>query len=408
MQRRNEPQVVFLLLWLVFFFHGMSPGFWLPGVTNILEARGLGRWVPVVFLLPPICAMVSPLVTGALADHRMSSERLFGWFSLACVGLLWGAFRCLELGWHPLWYVVLMALHALLSIPLWGTLATVSMAHLQDGEKQYPLVRVGATFGWIVGGLVASFVMHADTSPTVGYAGAAARLVAAGLAFLLPFTRPMGSGNGWRSWLGIDAFALMKQRDHCVFFVVTALYSVPLSAFYMYGGEFLKVLGDDRPTGTMTLGQVLEIVGMFALGGLMVRYRVKTLLLWSLGFSVLRYGMSAYAGVAWALPWHAAGIALHGVSYTLYFVTAQVFLDRRVEPGMRGQAQGLLSMVSNGVGALAGALLCGWLRQVLVTADGQGWGMFWGILSAICGLCLVVFAVFYVGVRAPERASRGG
>jgi len=83
--------------------------------------------------------------------------------------------------------------------------------------------------------------------------------------------------------------------------------------------------------------------------------------------------------------------------YTLYFVTAQIFLDRRVEPGMRGQAQGLLSMITGGLGPLAGAMLCGWLRYILVKENGAGWDVFWWTLSSIIAVCFVVFAFLYRG-----------
>jgi nucleoside transporter len=389
--------VVFAVLWVVFFFHGMTPGFWLPALTNILRARGLGDWVAAVFVVPPVCALISPLIGGALADQRVAADRLYAWSSLISAVALVAAFGSLDAGWHPAWFVGLLGLYSLFSGPSWGLLATISLTHLTHGERQFPLVRVGATLGWVAGGLMTSYLLHADTSPVAGYASAVARLLTGVVAFLLPHTPPLGGGSSWKSRLGLDAFALLKQRDQGVFFVVTALFSIPLAAFYMYGPEFLKVLGDPHPTGTMTTAQVLEVASMFLIGSVMTRYRVKTVLLWALGLSVLRFAMSAYAGVAGSISWHIAGIALHGVCYTFYFITAQVFLDRRVDPGMKGQAQGLLAMVSGGAGPLLGALFCGWLRQQCVTADGHGWSSFWTILAVMIAGCWMIFALFYRG-----------
>jgi len=382
-------------MWAVFFFHGMTPGFWLPALTNILRARGLGAWVAAVFVVQPVCALVSPLIGGALADHRVPADRLFAWSSLASAVVLAAAFGTLDAGWHPAWFVGLLGLYSLVSGPAWGLLATIALTFLPHGERQFPLVRVGATLGWVAGGLVTSYVLCADTSPLAGYASVVAKVLAGLLAFLLPHTPPLGVCASLKSRLGLDAFKLLKHRDQAVFFVVTALFSIPLSAFYMYGPEFLKVLGDSHPTGTMTTAQVLEVISMFLLGSVMTRYRVKTVLLWALGLSVLRFAMSAHAGVTGLIQWHIAGIALHGICYTFYFVTAQVFLDRRVDPGMKGQAQGLLAMVSGGVGPLLGALFCGWLRNHCVTAGGHGWAVFWFILAVIIACCFAIFALFY-------------
>ncbi|MBC8127234.1 MAG: MFS transporter, partial [Gloeobacteraceae cyanobacterium ES-bin-144] len=163
--------------------------------------------------------------------------------------------------------------------------------------------------------------------------------------------------------------------------------------------------GDGHPAGTMTIAQVLEVVSMLLVGAVMTRYRVKTVLLWALGLSVLRFSMSSYAGVSGSLNWHIAGIALHGVCYTFYFITAQVFLDRRVDPGLKGQAQGLLSMVSAGLGPLVGAVICAWLYERCITPSGQGWALYWAILAAMIAACFVIFAVFYrgLGKRNIER-----
>ena len=392
-----NPRWVFAAIWLVFFLQGMGPGMWMPALTNILGSMGLREWVPWAFIVSPVCALVSPLIGGALADQRVPANRLFVWSTVvAALGLL-AAFWVLEAGWHPLWFLGFLGISSLAGGPAWGLLATISMTHLRHGERTFPLVRVGATIGWIAGGLITSHLLLSDTSVLCGYVSAGVRMAAAFAALLLPLTLPLGRATSWKSRLGLDAFVLMKQRDHLVFFLVTAIYSIPITAIYMYAPEFLKVLGDPRPTGTMTIAQVLEVVSMFALGAMMTRMRVKALLMWSLGLSVLRFALSATAGWTGMIGWHLGGIALHGMCYTFYFITAQIFLDRRVDPGMKGQAQGLLSMVSSGLGPLMGALVCGWLREHLVADGVHGWDAFWMSLSAMAALCFVIFGLFYRG-----------
>lgn len=395
---RNKPKPVFFWLWIVFFLQGMTPGFWMSALTNILKARGMGGWVALVFVVPPLCALISPLVGGALADQRIAANRLYAWTCLVGSVALFAAFAALDAAWNPWWFVVLLGVYSLFSAPAWGLLTTMALTNLENGELRFPLVRLGATLGWMAAGWLTSYVLHADTSPVAGYASAATRFGCGMVAFMLPHTPPLGKGNSWQSRLGLDAFSLMKHRDHRVFFLVTTLFAVPLSAFYMYAPELLNVLGDTHSTATMTIAQVTEIIAMLLVGSLMLRFRVKTILLWALGLSVLRFGMSAYAGASRSINWHIGGIVLHGMCYTFYFITAQVFLDRRVDPGLRGQAQGLLTLVSGGLGPLVGALICGWLRNHYVTVDGNGWMAFWSILAAMIALCFIIFAVFYRGL----------
>jgi MFS family permease len=389
---------MFAWLWVVFFLQGMTPGFWLPALTNILEAKGLSAWVALVFIVPPLCALISPLIGGALADQRVAANRLYVWTSFISAGLLLAAFATLDANWNPWWFVGLLGMYSLFSGPSWGVLTTIALTNLTQGERYFPLARLGATLGWMLAGVLTSYVLHADTSPVAGYASATTRFLSGLAGLMLPHTPPLGRATSWQSRLGFDAFKLMKQRDHCVFFVVTALFSVPLTAFYMYAPELLRHLGDQRSTATMTIAQVSEVISMLLVGAVMLRFRVKTVLLWALGLSALRFSMSAYAGASGLISWHIAGIAMHGMCYTFYFITAQVFLDRRVDPGLRGQAQGLLSLVTSGLGPLAGAVVCGWLRNHFVDAAGHGWMEFWAALAAMIAACFVIFAVFYRGL----------
>lgn len=383
----------------------MTPGFWFPALNNILRAQGLGEWVAIAFAIPPLCSLISPLIGGALADQRVTANRLFAWSSLIGAITLGLAFWCLDQQMHPYWFLSLLAAYSIVSGPAWGLLATIALTHLPHGERQFPLVRLGATLGWIGAGLTTSWILKADASPISGYAATVSKVLAGLAAFFLPHTPPLGRATSWKSLLGLDAFQLLKQRDHAVFFLVTALFSIPLNAFYMYAPELLGALGDKRPTATMTIAQISEIIAMLLVGFVMARYRIKVVLLWALGLSALRYGLSAQAGASGIIAWHIAGIAMHGLCYTFYFITAQVFLDRRVDPAMKGQAQGLLTLVSGGLGPLAGALICGWLRNLLVKPDGSGWMEFWAILAGMIALCFAIFAIFYQGQKASQRAT---
>jgi nucleoside transporter len=386
-----------VLAWFAFFFIGMAPGFWFPALTNILAERGLGAWVPAAFLCAPIAALLSPLIGGAMADHRFRAEQLLGWITLGGSVFVWLAFLALERGWSPWWFIIMLLFSAIASAPMWGLLSSIALAHLPCPERQFPVVRLGGTLGWLAAGVIVSYALQADTSPRVGYATVVARVLAAGVAFLLPPTPPRGGGGDWRRLLGLDALTILRQRDHFVFFLTTGLFSVPLAAFYMYAPAHLRALGDLRSTATMTLGQWVEIVALLAIGWVMLRCRIKTVLLWALGLAAARYGLFMLAGVTGVRWWLVPGVALHGLCYTFYFITAQIFIDRRVEPGLRGQAQGLITLVSGGLGSLIGTLTVGQLFQVTVAAGHGGWTGFWGVLTAAVLACMVIFAVFYQG-----------
>jgi nucleoside transporter len=392
-------------LWMAFFLYGMSPGFYTTALTNILTAHGLGNeWVGRAFLAGPVAAMISPLFFGALADNRFAGQKLYGCLGLCSAVLLAIAFRALDTGASPWTFIVLLISSSIVAAPMSSMLTSIAMSHMLSGERDFPLVRLGGTIGWMLAGYLLSYALHADRSAMAGYAGAATRIVGGVVAFFLPATPPIGNSRSLRTLLGFDAFRLLRERDHFVFFAVTALLSAPLMAFYMHTPRHLEFLGNQHAAATMTFGQISEIGAMLVMSSFMLRFRVKTLLMAALLLSTLRFVLFAIAGETQQVGWVIAGIGLHGMCYTFYFITGQLFLDRRVEPGMRNQAQGLLSLVSTGLGSLVGTFSSRWLWSITMTEGHSDWTGYWLAQAACIAVCIPLLAVFYRGIAPGVRA----
>jgi len=112
-----------------------------------------------------------------------------------------------------------------------------------------------------------------------------------------------------------------------------------------------------------------------------------------MGFAVLRFILSALNDRAGLL----AGVALHGCSFALVFITAQIYLDQRVDIAWRARAQALMSLINSGVGNLIGYLSTGWWFAVCTRPTGTRWPLFWGVLAAAVAVVLVYFLVAYHG-----------
>src|SRR4029077_20866283 len=121
---------------------------------------------------------------------------------------------------------------------------------------------------------------------------------------------------------------LFKNRDHRVVFLTAALVSIPLAAFYPYTPAHLRDLGMNRTSAWMSLGQVTEIITMLCLAGVLGRWRLKWIFAAGLAFGLIRYCFCSMDGRGWVL----AGLSLHGFAFTLFFITAQIYLDQRVDP----------------------------------------------------------------------------
>src|SRR5947207_6172289 len=155
-----------------------------------------------------------------------------------------------------------------------------------------------------------------------------------------------------RERLGWDAVVLLRHHDHRVVFLTAALFCIPLAAFYPFTPPHMQRLGLEHTTAWMSLGQITEMMAMFLLADLITRWRLKWVFGAGLAVCVLRFALCSLN----LLPWLLAGVTLHGLSFTLFFITAQIYLNERLDSAWRARAQALMSLMTSGVGNLLGYL----------------------------------------------------
>jgi nucleoside transporter len=377
---------------VLFFVQAAAMGIWLVPLGTVLDAHGLHAIKPFAFAASALAAFVSPLIFGAMADRRVSPVTVLRGLALASAATMALSSAAIQRGFNQWLVLALIMLYSLCAAPMWSICSTIVFARLEDAKKEYGPIRAMATLGWMAGCWLVS-ALNADTSSLAGYSGAAVWLLVAAFTFFLPPLEvpPSVENLTWRERFGLDALALLKNRDHRVVFVTIALFSIPLAAFYPYAPTHMRDLGLTRTSAWMSLGQVSEIVAMFSLGALILRWRLKWIFLCGLGFGVLRFALSALNTKAWLL----LGVAMHGASFTLVFITAQIYLDQRVDAAWRARAQALMTLMSGGVGNLIGYLGAGGWFAACAGARGTSWPLFWGGLAAAVVAVMVYFLTYH-------------
>ncbi|MBI5774096.1 MAG: MFS transporter [Verrucomicrobia bacterium] len=396
---RTIRRAEYFELVVLFFIQGAALGVWFVPLSTVLDAHGLNGIKPYAFAASALAAFVSPLIFGAMADRHASPVKVLRGLALATAATMALACTGIQLGWNPWLVLALIQLHALCSSPTWSIASTIVFARLADARKEFGPIRAMATLGWMAGCWLVS-ALGADTSTLAGYSGALIWLVVAGFTFFLPTLETPKSAENltWHEHLGLDALTLLKNREHRVVFITVALFCIPLAGFYPYTPPHLREVGLEHTSAWMSLGQVTEIIAMFALGGFLLNWRLKTLFTLGLVFGVLRFACCALNTKTWLL----AGIVLHGCSFTLVYITAQIYLDQRVDAAWRARAQALMSLVTGGVGNLIGYLGSGWWFTANATTSGTRWPVFWSGLSVAVAVVLVYFLAAYRGRRAGE------
>jgi len=392
----------------LFFLQGAALGMWTVPLSTVLDAHGLRPIKPFAFAATALAAFVSPLIFGAVADRHASPVKVLRGLSLATAAALALASTGIKLGWNPWLVLALIQVYALCSSPTFSIASTIIFARLADAQKEFGPIRAMATVGWISGCWLVS-ALDADTSALAGYSAATAWVLAGTFTYFLPELETPKSAEHltWHERLGLDALTLLKNPDHRVVFMTCALFNIPLAAFYPSAPPHLRAFELLHTSAWMTLGQVTEVIAMFSLGTLLLKWRLKWIFACGLSFGVLRFALSAMNGKLWVL----AGVLLHGCSFTLVLITAQIYLEKRVDAAWRARAQALFTLMTSGVGNLLGYLGTGWWFIACTGLSGTQWSLFWGGLAAAVGAVMFYFLIAYHGIGSgfgPARESRPG
>jgi MFS family permease len=390
----------------LFFIQGAAAAMWLVPLTSVLEAHGLEGLRRYAYAATGLAAFISPLIFGAMADRHASPVKVLRGLAFATAIMIAVVSTAIRLGWNPWVVLALIQVYCLCAAPLTSITSTIIFARIADSQKEFGPIRGMYTFGWMFGCWIVS-ALNADQSTLSGYVGSITWAVVAGFTFFLPpIETPRAVAQlTLRQRLGWDALALLKHPDHRVVFMTVTLLAIPLAAFYPFSPPNMRELGLQHTSAWMSLGQVTEMICMFALGALLTRWRLKWVFVTGLGFGVLRFVLCAFNTKAWLL----AGVFLHGASFVLVFITAQIYLDQRVEPAWRARAQALMTLVNSGAGNLLGYLSTGAWFAACTGAGGTRWMLFWNGLAVAVAAVLVYFLTVYKG-RArenfPSRAER--
>jgi len=393
-----------VMMFLEYFVYG---AWYVTAGTYLTETlKFSGSRVGLAYGSMGIAAMISPFFIGMIADRFFSSERVMA--ILLIVGGVVLYYVSTLHAFVP--FYVLLIIYALTFMPTLALANSISFDHIEDPARDFPKIRVLGTIGWIVAGLLVSFMGIESTAIPMKIAAGASLLFGL-FSLTLPHTPPHAAGQPLRARdvLGLDALSLFKDKSFTVFVVGSFLLVIPLQFYYTFTNAFLNEAGMARAAAKMTMGQGSELFFMLLLPWFLTRLGIKRIMLLGMAAWAIRYAFFAFGNVGPTVWMLYAGILVHGVCYDFFFVSGQIYVDQQATLKIRAAAQGLIAFVTLGIGNVIGSWLSGLVVQAYQTVGANGvithdWRSIWLIPAIGSAVIFVIFLFWFkpsVAVKPP-------
>ena len=418
----KEKEQIKLKLIVMNFLQFFIWGAWLISMGrymgNVMQYDG--QEVGGLFATAGFAAIITPALTGIIADRWVGAERL-----LSICHLLTGA--CLiAVGFLPVgtpfattWLVIFgVNLFFMPTLSLSNTVAYHALGTVQaDIVKDFPPIRVWGTIGFIVAMWLVNLFKWMD-SPMQFNLGAFAAIALAIYAWTLPAV-PHGvkkAQEGRRSLLsilGLDALVLFKNRQMAVFFTFCILLGAALQVTNAYGNmyldhfkgvtEYADSFAVKYPNILLSLSQISETLFILAIPFFLKRFGIKGVMTMSFAAWFLRFGLFGLGDPG--MPGIIAlilSMVVYGMAFDFFNISGSMFVDQSVSPSMRASAQGLFLLMTNGLGVVIGSLGAGWVVEHFTTAGVTAWTTVWYIFA---GYALITGILFWLLFHPKQLAT---
>ena len=388
-------------------------GAWLPVTARYLSASisdgGLGfsgtQIGMILGLAGSIGAIASPFIAGQIADRYFSTERILAFLVTAGAIVKWVTASQTD---YQSW-LVLSIIYSVLYMPTLALSNSITFAHIDDQENNFPKIRVWGTIGWIVASWafpmiwlqtdlqlqwMPPFIVGAEVPNVTSRLADALKFSSiisisyGAFCFLLPPTPPKRDAVEKLAFK--KAFDLFQYSSFTILVIASLAVSIIHQIYFLQTGPFLSHIGipDSQIGPAMTIGQFAEILAMAYLGFFLKRLGFKKVITIGIAGYFFRY---AIFGTAMLPVWIiVVSQVFHGFCYAFFFATAYIYVDKLADQDVRHSAQTVFGIIILGGGPVIGGWLSGYLQNMYTVDNVFSFSNFWYTMSAI-GLVTMIF-----------------
>lgn len=408
-------------------------GAYLTSMGTYLAGHGLATNIGWFYSIQGIVSLFMPALMGIVADRWIPAQKLLslchtiaGAFMIAAglYGIAYGE----NIQFIPLFtlYTISVAFY----MPTLALNNSVAFTALEKAGKNidtdFTPVRVFGTVGFIVTMWVVDLCGFQPTSYQF--------LVSGGLSILLAvyaLTMPSCPVKGKVATksvveaLGLQAFALFKQKKMAIFFIFSMLLGMCLQVTNSYANPFITSFGDipefENTFGVqhanilISISQICEALCILTIPFFLKRFGIKNVMLMAMFAWVLRFGFFGLGNPGFpGVLLFVLSCIVYGFAFDFFNISGGMYVDQEVAVSERSSAQGLFMMMTNGLGATVGtlsaqAIVNHFVYAKAVTVQGatavwQGWQTSWYIFA---GFALVVTLAFWIIFPKTKTVNQG-
>jgi len=400
-----------ILNFLEFFIFGA----WLLsfGKYMFVNLHFTGGQIGGIFMTLGFASLVMPGVMGMIAD-RWSPNKLFALSHIVGAGLLYYMAQQTDydgLFWASMFYLMLY-------MPSIGLDNTISYCILErnnfDVVKTFPPIRVWGTIGFIIATWITdSFGWGVNANQF--YFAAGVSVVLGLFTLTLPDCANENSQNkkSFSEAFGLDAFKLFTDYKMATFFIFSMLLGAALQITNMWGEAFLHDFGNveayketfavKHNGWLMSLSQISETIFILTIPFFLKRFGIKKVMLmsmvaWALRFLLFGIGSPVGLGLGALI----LSMIVYGMAFDFFNISGSLFVEKETDKKIRGSAQGLFIMMTNGFGAMIGAYGSGYVIDLLTKDGVKDWTTIWYVFGTYAIVLAVLFAILFKYKHNPD------
>ena len=406
-------------------------GAYLTCMGRYLATHGLGTEIGIFYSIQGIVSLFMPALMGIVADRWIPAQKLLSlchalagafMISAGVYGLMSG--DAVQFGLLFTLYTFSVAFF-MPTIALSNSVAYISLGKAGlDTVKDFPPIRVFGTVGFIATMWVVDLCGFQATAWQFVVSGGLS-IVLALYSLTLPEceTKKEAKSQSWVEAMGLQAFALFKQKKMAIFFIFSMLLGVSLQITNGFANpflgsfaafpEFADTFGVQHSNILISISQICEALCILLIPFFLKKFGIKNVMLMAMFAWVLRFGLFGAGDPGTGVWMFVLSCIVYGFAFDFFNISGSLYVDQETDPSLRSSAQGLFMMMTNGLGATIGTLAAQAIVNLLVytpEAGGAsalevwaGWRTAWYIFAGYALVVAILFWIFFQYKHQPEK-----